>query len=62
MFSWHRLGPLVLLNTSVTGARYVSLLGDHLQLFMDFRYAPSVMGHSSRILHRAIRPRFYRTI
>ena len=38
VFTWHELGPLVHLNTSLTGDRYVTLLGDHLQPFMDFMY------------------------
>ena len=32
--SWHALGPLIRLETTVTGARYVSILSDHLHPFM----------------------------
>jgi transposase len=33
--SWHALGPLVRLETTLTGARYVSILSDHLHPFMS---------------------------
>lgn len=35
-FTWHGLGPLVLVNTSLTANRFVALLDDHLQPIMDF--------------------------
>ena len=38
VFSWRGLGPMVHLNTSLTGAHYVLLLGDHSHPFMDFMY------------------------
>jgi hypothetical protein len=53
VFTWRGLGPLVHLNTSLTSDHYVSLLGDHLQPFMDFMY-PQMMGYSSRTMQRFI--------
>jgi hypothetical protein len=45
------LGPLVYLNTSLTG--------DNLQPFRDFMY-PTTMGYSSRTMHRVIGPELSR--
>ncbi|KAI4878819.1 hypothetical protein NFI96_033304 [Prochilodus magdalenae] len=48
-------------STSLTGAHYVSLLGDRLQLFTDFM-SPTVIGCSSMIMHRAVRPKTFRMV
>ncbi|GBM80663.1 hypothetical protein AVEN_209857-1 [Araneus ventricosus] len=33
--SWHDMGPLIPLETTLTGDRYLSILPDHLHLFMS---------------------------
>jgi hypothetical protein len=45
VFTWLQLGPLVHLNASLTGDRYVTLLDDHLQLFMNVM-TPTTMGNA----------------
>ena len=43
VFSWHGLAPLVSLNTLLTRAGYVSLLGGHWQRFMDYPYCDGLV-------------------
>jgi hypothetical protein len=38
VFTWNGLVPLLRLNTSLTGDRYIALLSDHLQPFINFMY------------------------
>ncbi|GBN61779.1 hypothetical protein AVEN_85523-1, partial [Araneus ventricosus] len=33
--SWHDMGPLIRLETTLTGGRYLSILSDHLHSFMS---------------------------
>ncbi|GFV61097.1 transposable element Tcb2 transposase [Trichonephila clavipes] len=57
VFSWRDMGPLIRLNTTLTGDRYVSVLSDHLNPFIFFVHSDglgefqrdNVTPHSSRI-------------
>ncbi|GFX90586.1 transposable element Tcb2 transposase [Trichonephila clavipes] len=42
MSSWHDMGPMIRLDTTLTGNRYVSILSDHLHQSMS-------IGHSDRL-------------
>lgn len=55
--SWHDMGPLIRLNTTLTGDRYVSILSDHLHSFMSIVHSDGLgefqkdnaTPHTSRI-------------
>lgn len=41
-FSWHGMGPLVVLDATLTGQRYRQLLGDHLHPFVMFQHPDDI--------------------
>ena len=41
-FSWHGMGPLVVLDATLTGQRYLQLLGDHLHPFVMFQHPDDI--------------------
>jgi len=50
MFSWHTLGPLVPIGHRLNATAYLSIVSDHVHLFMATMY-PSSDVYSSRIKH-----------
>ncbi len=49
-FSWHTLGPLVLIEHRLNATDYLSIVADHVHPFMTAVY-PSSDATSSRIMH-----------
>ncbi len=52
IFSWHTLGPLVPIEHCSNTTVYLSIVADHVHLFMTTVY-PSSDATSSRIMHKA---------
>ncbi len=50
IFSWHTLGPLVPIEHRLNATAYLSIVADHVHLFMTTVY-PSSDATSSRIMH-----------
>ncbi len=50
IFSWHTLGPLVLIKHRLNATAYLSIVADHVHPFMTTVY-PSSDATSSRIMH-----------
>ncbi len=50
IFSWHTLGPLAPIEHRLNTTVYLSIVVDHVHLFMTTGY-PSSDGYSSRIMH-----------
>ncbi len=50
IFSWHTLGPLVPTEHRLNATAYLSIVADHVHLFMTTVY-PSSDATSSRIMH-----------
>ena len=42
-FSWHGMGTLVVLDATLTGERYLQLLGDHLHPFVMFKHLTTLL-------------------
>jgi len=55
-FSWHGMGPLVILDATLTGARYLQLLGDRLHPFVRFQHPDDIAVYQDDNAgpHRAI--------
>ncbi len=50
VYSWHTLGPLVLIEHRLNATDYLSIVADHVHPFMTAVY-PSSDATSSRIMH-----------
>ncbi len=56
-FSWHTLGPLVLIEHRLNATDYLSIVADHVHPFMTAVY-PSSYATSSRIMHHVTKLKF----